>query len=97
MNNLVDNNYIINKLYLLLNDISNRNKNYLELDKYVNNHYENFENQETRNILSDLVLDLDNYEPNENLRCESVSYFGDERLEELVKEALEKLDAIVKK
>lgn len=36
-------------------------------------------------ILSELAYDLDFYEPNEELRKEDASYYGDERLEELLK------------
>lgn len=42
-------------------------------------------------ILSELAYDLDFYEPNEELRKEDSSYYGDDRLEEEVKLAIQKL------
>ena len=51
-------------------------------------------NQITRNeILLDLAYDLDFYEPDSALRSGDPSYYGDEKLEEEVKLALEKLKA----
>lgn len=48
-------------------------------------------NDENANeILSGLAYDLDFYEPNEELRKEDPSYYGDDRLEE-VKSAIQKL------
>jgi hypothetical protein len=48
-------------------------------------------NDNANEILSDLAYDLDFYEPNEGWRKESSSYYGDERLEQEIKLALEKL------
>lgn len=49
-------------------------------------------NDENANeILSELAYDLDFYEPNEEWRKESLSYYGDDRLEEVVKTAIQKL------
>lgn len=42
-------------------------------------------------ILGDIAYDLDFYEPNEKWRDENSSYYGDERLEEVLKIALRKL------
>jgi len=42
-------------------------------------------------ILSELAYDLDFYEPNDELRKEDPSYYGDERLEGVIREALIKL------
>lgn len=42
-------------------------------------------------ILSELAYDLDFYEPNEECQKESLSYYGDDRLEEIVKTAIQKL------
>lgn len=47
--------------------------------------------EEENKILSELAYDLDFYEPDETLRKEDLSYYGDERLEEEVKSVLEKL------
>ncbi len=51
-------------------------------------------NDENSNeILSELAQDLDFYEPNEELRKESSSYYGDDRLEEEIKSAIQRLKA----
>jgi hypothetical protein len=49
-------------------------------------------NDENANeILSELAYDLDFYEPNEEWRKESLNYYGDGRLEEVIKTAIQKL------
>lgn len=49
-------------------------------------------NDENANeILSELAYDLDFYEPNEEWRKESLSYYGDDRLEEVVKTVIQRL------
>lgn len=42
-------------------------------------------------ILSELAYDLDFYEPNEAWRKESSNYFGDERLNEIIKSGIQKI------
>lgn len=42
-------------------------------------------------ILGELAYDLEFYEPNPRLRVESTSYYGDERVEQEIISALEKL------
>jgi hypothetical protein len=44
-------------------------------------------------VLRDLALDLDFYEPNEGSRAEDSSYFGDEQAEREIRAALGKLGA----
>ena len=49
-------------------------------------------NSENANeILSELAYNLDYYEPNEELRKEDSRYYGDDRLEQEVKSAMQKL------
>lgn len=48
-------------------------------------------------ILLDLAYDLGYYEPNEKLRAEDPSFYGDERLREEVSSALIRLDALESK
>lgn len=48
-------------------------------------------NERETAILSELAYDLDLYEPDETLRNEDSSYYGDERLEEEIKAALLRL------
>lgn len=52
---------------------------------------ESIQDQTLNEILSQLAYDLDFYEPNEEWRKESLSYYGDNRLEEVVKTAIQKL------
>lgn len=49
-------------------------------------------NDENANeILPELAYDLDFYEPNEEWRKEDPSYYGDDRLEVVIKTAIQKL------
>ena len=52
---------------------------------------ESIQDETLNEILSELAYDLDFYEPNEEWRKESLSYYGDDRLEEVVKTAIQKL------
>lgn len=52
---------------------------------------ESIQDETLNEILSQLAYDLDFYEPNEEWRNESLSYYGDDRLEEVVKTAIQKL------
>ena len=45
-------------------------------------------------IFGDLAYDLDFYEPNVNARQEDESYYGDDRLEEIIEHALRELDGL---
>ncbi len=44
-----------------------------------------------QNVLLDLALDLDYYEPNEILRRESHTFYSDERLKEEIGQAVEEI------
>lgn len=48
-------------------------------------------NDHSSNILSELAYDLDFYEPNDDERKKEITYFGDEKLEKLINETLDKL------
>ena len=52
---------------------------------------ESIQDETLNEILSELTYDLDFYEPNEEWRKEDLSYYGDGRLEEVVKTAIQKL------
>lgn len=43
-------------------------------------------------ILSELAYDLDFYEPNAALRKEDISYYSDERLTELIKTGIRRIE-----
>jgi hypothetical protein len=51
----------------------------------------NDESIQLNEILLELAYDLDFYEPNEEWRKEDPSYYGDDRLEEVIKTAIQKL------
>jgi hypothetical protein len=52
------------------------------------------EDEGLQNILLDLAYDLDFYEPNEDFRKEDPNYYGNERLEIEVKNALDKIEKL---
>lgn len=70
----------------ILHDKLNRQKYIAEFQEMIWNSGSNDE------LLSQLAYDLDFYEPNEAIRMEDGSYFGDNELEMLLMEALEKID-----
>ena len=69
----------------ILNNALNRKELIKEFQNLIWN------DEESIDILKDLAYDLDFYEPNEILRKEDPSYYGDERLEKEIKEVLQKL------
>jgi hypothetical protein len=50
--------------------------------------------EELSDILTSLAYDLDFYEPNENLKKESLSYFGEEILNKVLIESLKKISSL---
>ena len=44
------------------------------------------------NILSELAYDLDFYEPNKQWQKEDINYYGDDKLEEILKTTIQKLN-----
>lgn len=85
---------MINKLKQIIesNDLE-REKLIKELQEEVWN-VESSSNNPASEILSELAYDLDFYEPNEKLRSEDFSYYGDERLREEIASALKKLEIV---
>jgi hypothetical protein len=75
---------ILNKI---LSDIPNRKKNINEFQHIV------WDDENCDELYADLALDLDFYEPDEKLRKEDPSYYGDERLEKEIRSVLEKLNS----
>lgn len=53
---------------------------------------ESIQDVELNDILSELAYDLDFYEPNEKWKKESPNYYGEERLEELIKSGIQKIE-----
>jgi len=54
----------------------------------------NIQDKYISDILSELAYDLDFYEPNLQLQEESPNFFGDDKLEILVKEGIKKLQIV---
>jgi hypothetical protein len=54
---------------------------------------ESIQDETLNEILSELAYDLDFYEPNEEWRREDPSYYDEDRLEEILKNAILKLQA----
>ncbi|MBK6730818.1 MAG: hypothetical protein IPG60_07590 [Bacteroidetes bacterium] len=71
----------------ILTDKINRKQHICEFQELVWN------DENTNEILSELAYDLDFYEPNDELRKEDSSYYGDDRLEEEIRTAIQKLEA----
>lgn len=88
---------ILNEIKDLLNQIliSNTAKKteYIKIVQKIIWNDESMHNQELNEMLSELAYDLDFYEPNKEWREEGPNYYGDERLEEIIKLALQKLNS----
>jgi hypothetical protein len=54
---------------------------------------ESIQDETLNEILSEFAYDLDFYEPNEEWRKEDLSYYGDNKLEKVVKSVIQKLQA----
>lgn len=52
---------------------------------------ESIKDETLNEIVSEIAYDLDFYEPNEDWRSESLSYYGDDRLVEVINFAIQKL------
>jgi hypothetical protein len=71
----------------ILLDKGNRNKLISEFQ------YLAWNSNEDNDIIVTIAHDLDYYEPNEEHRKEDPSFYGDEKLEEVIMEALKDLEA----
>jgi hypothetical protein len=69
----------------ILREVGNRKNLISEFQELIWN------DPNSNDIFINLAYELDFYEPNVELRKEDASYFGDERLEEEIIEALNKL------
>lgn len=71
-------------LLLFLKEKNNRVRLIKEFQEII------FNDENASEVLSELAHDLDFYQPDEELRKESNSYYGDEKLEREIEEALKK-------
>jgi hypothetical protein len=69
----------------ILNDRQNRQSLIKQFQEQIWN------NERSSEILSELAYDMDFYEPNGALRIGEPNYYDDERLEEEIRNAIEKL------
>lgn len=79
--------------FILETEHPSREKHIKEFQDEVWND-ESIQDEILNEILSELTYDLDFYEPNEEWRKEAPNYYGDDRLEEVVKTAIQKLKEI---
>ncbi|MEZ0182553.1 hypothetical protein [Flavobacterium sp.] len=66
----------------------------LEIKEFQNAVWDDnsIEEDELNDILTDIAYLLDFYEPNEIWRKESSNYYGDEKLEDILKKGIEKIE-----
>ena len=88
----------LNKYITLLNEIllekdsEKKGKKVFEFTYLVLNG--DTEKDEIDELLSELALDIDYYEPDPEVRRSEPCYIGDEKLEEEIKSALEKIEKL---
>jgi hypothetical protein len=84
---------LVKILYQILkSDFNKRGQLVFNFIEAINNDDSNNITQQELDILIDLSFDIEPYEANPERRRQDPSYFGDEKLEELIKEALEKIE-----
>lgn len=84
-------NNLIELLSLSLNTKDSDRLNYINQFQQIVWNDESFQDEAQNDILTDIAYTLDFYEPNKEWRKEDPSYYGDERLEEEIKSAIQKL------
>ena len=88
---------LINLLYEILGRTINKRDLIVEFQRKISDYEPSKEEYKIYNLLNDLALDLDYYEPNPEWRKEDPSFYGDDKLEEEIRTALEKIERIRKK
>lgn len=76
--------------HILEAQLPNKDKLIKEFQNEVWND-ESIRDEKLNEILSELAYDLDFYEPNEQWKKESHSYYGDDRLKEVIKSGIKKI------
>ena len=72
-----------------------RSKKIFQFQEFIWNYHPNPSEEELCEILDDLAMDLDLYEPNPEWRKECPGcYYGEEKLIENIKEALRSIEAL---
>lgn len=94
---------LIDSLESLLYMIHNENNEDIKrntifkFDDFIFNNEEIIVNDEIDEMLVALAMDLEYYEPNPEWSKEDISYYGDEKFEEKIKDTLKKIDKVAKK
>ncbi|MBK9247774.1 MAG: hypothetical protein IPM69_06565 [Ignavibacteria bacterium] len=84
-------NMMLRVLEQILSEKQNRKKLVFEFQESIwNDTHLQIEEPLLEN-LSELAYDLDFYEPDENMRSESISYFDDNHLEQVIRQAITKI------
>jgi hypothetical protein len=81
---------IINMLELIIADTTNREQLVRDFQKQIGNNLFTASEAATK-IFDDLAYTMENYEPDEEVREEDSSLFGDDRLIKEIEKALTKL------
>ncbi len=84
---------IINMLELILVDSANRERLVRDFQKRIGNNLFTTSEAET-NIYAELAYIMENYEPDEEVRQEDSSLFGDDKLIKEIEKALTKLKKV---
>ncbi len=90
MENLLE---ILRKI-LVENDKSNIDNLIIEFQKFVWLNSDFNDEDPSAHIFDDLADSLDYYEPNSELRRDSPSYYGEEKMRKEIKEALKKIELL---
>jgi len=92
---MVDKEQLLHYLRLALNDPASRSESIKRFQSAVfeGDQHSLGVNDFEWDVFTELAQDLDYYEPDSDFRREDPSFYGDERVEAEIKDALEKLDA----
>ncbi|MBI3009397.1 MAG: hypothetical protein HYY57_00175 [Candidatus Omnitrophica bacterium] len=85
---------LLNLLLIIRKDPSNRKATVWKFIRKVQETDPPSEDNAVWELLGDLSVDLDYYEPNEKYRREDASFYGEERLEELIDQAFARFQAL---
>ena len=85
---------LLNLLLIIRKDPSNRKDTVWRFIREVQGTDPALDSDPVWELLGDLSVDLDYYEPDEKARREDPSFYGEERLEELIDQAFARFQAL---
>ena len=85
---------LLKLLFVIRNDPTNRKSAFWEFIRTVQKSDPALDSDPVWELLGDLSVDLDYYEPDEKARREDASFYGEERLKELIDQALARFQAL---